>query len=156
MMMMVFVAFSRFITPSSSKCALLFLWIPPFFSSFFLPLFELGGVQGQSGRCWLTIFLLRLASCEERFSPGVSACCCRGLGWGWGVGVGPSKCMNIKRTFFLLWLFCLPEAQTEIPPTFFSPPPVKSLTHQPDLPPSSSEGFSEKVRRRRRKTEGSH
>lgn len=35
--------------------------------------------------------------------------------------------MNIKRTFFLLWLFCFPEAQTEIPP----PLPVKSLTHQP-------------------------
>lgn len=58
--------------------------ISPFF--FFLPLFELRGVQGQSGRCRLTIFLLRLGSCEERFSPGASACCCRGLGFGGGGG----------------------------------------------------------------------
>lgn len=81
-----------------------------------------------------------------------------GVGGSGRVGSGgeePSKCMNIKRTLFLLWLFCLPEAQTEIPP----PLPVKSLTHQPDLPPSSSEGVLRKkgaaaVPKGRGRTEG--
>lgn len=73
---------------SFSKCALLFFEPPPLFY------LESGG---RVWRLWTHYILAQTGSCEEWFSPGVSACCCRRK---------PSKCMNIKRTLFLLWLFC--------------------------------------------------
>lgn len=74
--------------PSFAKCALLFFESPTFFY------LESGG---RAWRLWTHYILAQTGSCEEWFSPGVSACRCRGK---------PSKCMNIKRTLFLLWLFC--------------------------------------------------